>query len=83
MRILYTRDAETVAYAAEELKKYIVAMSGGEICPDICCIADASFAPDAILLATLSDLDLEKGERDERENGNVNILQKQGLKARL
>ena len=58
MRILYTRDAETVAYAAEELKKYIVAMSGGEICPDICRAANASPAPDAILLATLADLDL-------------------------
>lgn len=62
MRILYTHNEETVVYAAEELKKYIVAMSGGEICPDICCVADASFAPDAILLATLADLDLEKGE---------------------
>ena len=62
MRILYTHNAETVVYAAEELKKYIVAMSGGEIAPDILHVTSLEAAPDAVLLGTLAELGKEDGE---------------------
>ncbi len=34
MKLLYTHQQETVVYAAEELKKCVVAISGGAISPE-------------------------------------------------
>lgn len=62
VRILYTHQHETVVYAAEELKKYVIAMSGGAICPDILHVDALTAAPDTLLLGTLVDFDLEQGE---------------------
>ncbi len=62
MKILYAMQAETIVYAAEELKKYVIAMSGGRICPDIYYSEVLAPAPDTVLLGTLAEFDLEKGE---------------------
>ncbi len=62
MRILYTHQQETVVYAAEELKKYVIAMSGGKISPDIVHVSALDAAPDAVLLGTLADFGIENGE---------------------
>lgn len=62
MKILYQCQHETVVYAAEELKKYVVAMSGGAICPEILHVNALTAAPDTVLLGTLAEFDLERGE---------------------
>ncbi len=63
MRIITSTQQETLCYAAEELKKYVVAMSGGTICPDIVYGGALDAAEDTVLLATLCELGLVKGEQ--------------------
>jgi xanthosine utilization system XapX-like protein len=63
MRIITSTQHQTLCYAAEELKKYVVAMSGGAICPDIIYGSAMIPDPDTVLLATLDVLGLEGGEQ--------------------
>ena len=63
MRIITSTQQQTLCYAAEELKKYVVAMSSGAICPDIIYGGAMTPSPDTVLLATLDVLGLERGEQ--------------------
>ncbi len=64
MKILVCNSGECTSYAAEELKKYVVAMSGGAICPEIAYGAEAKIPTEGeeIVLALLSDLGLDMSD---------------------
>ena len=66
MRILVIPQGECVDYAAEELKKYIVAMSDGNIVPQIVHNAKADMVVDQdLLLGLLSDIGLDESDLDD------------------
>jgi hypothetical protein len=59
MKIVTKHYAETIVYAAEELKKYITAMSVGAIIPELCLdSSDACSDDEVIILGTLEELSL-------------------------
>ena len=64
MKIILKRKGECITYAAEELKKYIVALSDGRVCPDIELDADKrlSAGADEVILGELSDLGLDASD---------------------
>jgi len=62
MKIILKERNETLEYAAAELKKYIMAMSRGKICPEV--TSDAS-ADEGITLATLSALSLDESDLED------------------
>ena len=64
MRILVTNGGECTSYAAEELKKYIVAMSDGEINPEILYCAQKKILTEreSIVLGLLSNLSLDTSD---------------------
>lgn len=64
MKILVARDGECTQYAAEELKKYIVAMSDGSINPEIIYGAEAKIPDEAqtVVLADLTSLGLDTSD---------------------
>lgn len=59
MKIFLSSRNETVEYAAEELKKYIVAMSRGRINPEI---TDSGDSSSGIVLGTLDELSLDTSD---------------------
>ncbi len=63
MQIITSTQNETLCYAADELKKYVVAMSGGAICPTITYGGALDAGADTVLLALLDELDLVCGEQ--------------------
>ena len=66
MKILVVSRGECADYAAEELKKYIVALSRGKISPEIIHNAEAKTADDGeILLGLLSELGLSEDGLDD------------------
>ncbi|MBO7303982.1 MAG: DUF4838 domain-containing protein [Clostridia bacterium] len=62
MKIVTTRSTETVVYAAEELKKYITAMSKGKIVPEFVFGSAAKPTDGAIVLGTLDELSLDTSD---------------------
>ena len=64
MKIITTQKNDTVEYAAQELKKYIISMSRGDIVPEIF-IGTSSpekIEDDTIILALLEDLNLDTSD---------------------
>ena len=59
MKIIICSEHETTRYAAEELKKYIVAMSRGSIYPEI---TTSGNKEEGIILGTLSELSLDTSD---------------------
>ena len=66
MKILVVSHGECSDYAAEELKKYIVALSDGKILPEIVHNAKAKAAEEGeIILGLLSELGLDESDLDD------------------
>ena len=66
MNICVAAKGECASYAAEELKKYIVAMSDGKILPEIVYGAEARSAKDGeIFLGLLGELGLDDGDLED------------------
>lgn len=66
MRISFISGNECTSYAAEELKKYIVAMSDGAILPEIVCIEEPKLPSEReIVLGLLSELGLDQSGLDD------------------
>lgn len=61
MRIILQQSCETVQYAGEELKKYVTAMSRGQIVPVLCQDPGEERA-DAIVLGLLEELGRDTGD---------------------
>ena len=66
MKIKIIKENETVNYAADELKKYIVALSRGKISPEIIHNAETSAVDEGeIVLGLLSELGLDESDLDD------------------
>ncbi len=68
MKIILTERNETIDYAAEELKKYITAMSRGRIVPTV---TECGGADEGITLALLSTLSLDGAEIYDPMNDDI------------
>jgi len=62
MKIILKERNETLEYAADELKKYITAMSRGKILPKV---TESTEADEGITLALLSELSLDESDLDD------------------
>ena len=63
MKIIISGGGECISYAAEELKKYIIGLSDGAVCPEISC--EKRMLPageDEIILGGLCELGLDESD---------------------